>query len=137
MPTSATNRFIAASGKLQPYMDPENAREIEISLGNSLTLAAGTVLGEVTATPGVFKAYATGNADGSQTAKVILSYAVTTDASGNITIANEFGVTRKSCPAYYCGTFATGDLVGLDAGAVTTLGHLVIGTTSSGVLRIG
>jgi hypothetical protein len=136
MPTSATNTF-SANAKLQPYMDPENAREIEVQLGNSLTLAKGTILGEVTATPGVFKAYASGNVDGSQVAKVILSYGVTTDGSGNVTIANDQGVTRKYAPAYYSGTFATGDLTGLDATSLASLGHLVMGTTTSGVIRIG
>ena len=136
MPTSALNTYNAAADKLQPYMDPEEAREIQVQLGNSLTLAKGTILGEVTATPGVFKAYASGNSDGSQVAKLILAYSVTTDGSGNITIANELGVTRKSCPAYRKGVFATGDLTGLDATAISTLGRLVIGTSSSGVLSV-
>jgi hypothetical protein len=137
MPTSATNTYSAAA-KLQPYIDPENAREIEVNLGNSLTLAKGTLLGEVTATPGVFKAYASGNSDGSQVPKAILSYSVTTDGSGNVTLANDQGVVRKYAPAYYCGTFATGDLVGLDANAITVMGaRLVMGTTSSGVVRFG
>ncbi len=137
MPTTALNTYNAGL-KLQPFMNPKEAQEIVVQLGNSLTLAAGTLLGEVTATPNVFRAYASGNVDGSQVPKVILSYPVTTDASGNISIANEFGVTRKSCPAYYKGTFATGDLVGLDANAVTVMGsRLAIGTTSSGVIQLG
>jgi hypothetical protein len=136
MPTSALNTYNAASDKLQPFMDPEQAREIEVQLGNSLTLAKGTLLGEVTATPGVFAAYNNGNSNGTEVAKVILSYSVTTDGSGNISIANEMGVTRKSCPAYRKGIFATGDLTGLDAAGVTDLGRLVIGTTSSGVISV-
>jgi hypothetical protein len=92
-------------------------------------------LGEVTATPGVCGLQQRQlQRDGSRQSN--FSYSVTTDGSGNITIANELGVTRKSCPAYRKGTFATGDLTGLDAAGVTDLGRLVIGTTSSGVISV-
>ncbi|MBA3829878.1 MAG: hypothetical protein H0X33_13140 [Taibaiella sp.] len=67
-----------------------------------------------------------------------MSYPATSDGAGNITLANEFGVTRKYTPAYYCGTFACGDLVGLDTNAITVMGgRLVTGTTTNGVVRFG
>lgn len=42
---------------LQPYMNPEDANETDVALAPSQTLAAGTILGEVTASPGTYKAY--------------------------------------------------------------------------------
>jgi len=96
-----------------------------------------------TGTPGVFKAYAAGNTDGSQVPKLILVYPVTTDASGNITFGTatgggEFGQTYKSCPAYENGVFKTTDLAGLDANAVTVMGAMLTdGTLASGTIRIG
>lgn len=137
MPTTPVNTFSAAV--LVPmYPTPPSACQ-PVKLGNSLTLAKGTVLGEVTATPGTFKAYASGNVDGSETPKCILQYDSATDASGNITfgttaVGGEFGETHKVAPAYYGGAFKTSELVGFDANAATKLGgHLVSGTVADGV----
>src|SRR5437660_782881 len=121
MPTAAISTW-TPSNRLEPYVEPDQAPLINVALGNSLTLAKGTILGEVTATPGVYRAYAAGNVDGSQKAAVILSYTVTTDGSGNITIEGEWGATRKAAPVYIGGYFATADLTGLDANAVTVMG---------------
>lgn len=122
--------------KLEPYMTPNEAVTESVPFGASLTIARGTVLGIVTA-DGKWKAYATGNVDGSQTARGIAQYDFTTDASGNVTIAGDTGVTYHTAPVYIAGTFRTTELVGLDAGAVTALGRLVGGSTADGVLRIG
>jgi hypothetical protein len=122
--------------KLEPFEDPEGAVTDSVPFGPSLTIARGTVLGIKTA-DGAFYAYATGNADGTQTAKAIAMYDITTDASNNVTIGNDFGYTSKTGPIYKAGTFRTTELVGLDAGAVTSLGRLVSGTAADGVLRIG
>jgi hypothetical protein len=72
-----------------------------------------------------------------------LKYACKTDAQGYITegvqglgVGGEWGQRKISTPAYFCGLFATTDLVGLDARAVADLGRLWQGTVSSGVLRI-
>jgi hypothetical protein len=66
-----------------------------------------------------------------------------TDASGNITfsataatVGGPYGETFTTAPVYYKGTFATGDLVGLDAGAVSELGRLIQGTTTNGILEL-
>jgi hypothetical protein len=124
--------------RLVSLFNPEDARRITVKLPASITYAAGTVLGELTATPGTFKAYASGNADGSQEPKVLLEYACTTDAAGLITWGGgEFYEKQPGAPAYYCGTFACADLVGLDAGAVPKLGRLINGTATDGVLRVG
>jgi hypothetical protein len=92
----------------------------------------------LTATPGQFKAYASGNADGSQIPKGILQYACTTDGSGNITIANEQGLTQKAVPMYIGGIFKTTELTGLDANAVSVLnGNIVTGVLADGLFQFG
>lgn len=93
-------------------------------------------------TPGVYKAYASGNTDGSQVAKGILAYDVATDASGNITLGGqatggEWGQTEPSVPMYTMGTFYTSDLIGLDSNAVTNMGgHFLQGNVGGGILAI-
>jgi hypothetical protein len=137
MPTAALNTYSMAN-RLDPYYEANQANVIDVNLGASLTLAKGTILGELTATPGTFIAYASGNVDGSQTPKGILQYAVTTDGSGNITIANEVGITEKCAPMYISGIFKTTELTGLDANAVTKLGgNLVTGTVADGLFQFG
>jgi hypothetical protein len=137
MPTSATTQYSGI--RLDPYMDPDLARAFSVQLTASTTYAAGTVLGEVTATPGVFKAYASGSSDGSQNPRAILIYPCTTDGSGNITIPGEYGATLKSVPAFYTGTFRCEDITGLDATALTNNGtwKLIEGTTSAGIIKLG
>lgn len=122
--------------KLEPFERPAEAVTDSIPFGASLTIARGTVIGIVTA-DGKGKAYADGNSDGSQTAKAIAMYDFTTDASGNVTIANDTSVTYHTAPVYKAGTFRTSELTGLDAAAVTDLGRLLSGTVADGVLRIG
>lgn len=109
-------------------------------LGVSAAFSGGTSPAVAIAhtTPGVgpngaYAAYNSGNTDGTQTAKGILMYSCTVDALGNVS----YGAVRtyRGTPMWYKGTFATDDLVGLDAGAVTNLGgHLLKGTTTSGKL---
>jgi hypothetical protein len=124
--------------RLDPYMDPDDALEYAVNLQPSLTYPRGTVLAEVAATPGLFGPYATGGSGGLNIPKAILEYPAVTDASGNITIAGEQGMTRKDVPAYFAGTFACADLVGLDAGGVTAAGwRLINGSVTTGVVRLG
>lgn len=135
MPTTATSTW-SASGRLDPLFNPDDAIALNVALAGPGTFQRGTVLGEVTATPGTYKPYAAANADGSQNPAVILMYTVTVDGSGNVTLAGEFGQTQKGVPAYMGGVFRTQELVGLDANAVTKLGGaLVEGTVTSGIFR--
>jgi hypothetical protein len=136
MPTAPINTYGAQP--ITPFYNANGALMIEAAFGASLTLAKGTVIGELTATPGEFKAYATGNADGSETAKAILPWDITTDGSKNITIGGgEFGVTYKTIPVYVSGYFKTTELTGLDAaGMADFAGHLVSGVLSNGILCI-
>lgn len=107
-----------------------------VNIAPSLTLAKGTVLGELTATPGTYKAYAAANTDGSQVPKAILMYPVTTDALGNVTGIGDFGATYHTTPVYVSGEFKTTDLVGLDQNAVTVMvGRITDGTLANGHVR--
>jgi hypothetical protein len=135
MPT--TNVIGFTSARLDPVINPDDAMAsiVHVALAASQTLAAGTVLGQVTE-GGRYKAYASSNEDGSQAPKVILQYPATTDSSGVVTNASEWGATNGNLtvPAYTQGTFRTEELTGLDSNAIDKLGgHLVSGDTSTGI----
>lgn len=120
-----------AGEKLEPAMNPDLARTISVKLIASVTLAAGTVLGRVTAS-NLWKAYADGNSDGSQTARAILVYPVATDADGKHYIGaaatSEHGQYETSVPAYICGDFYDADLTGLDANGLADMyGRIILG----------
>lgn len=145
MPTTATTTYSA--DKLDPIYDPELAKLIHVKLQASTTFAKGTVLGEVTATPGTYAPYDDAVATGAQVARVILQYACITDASNNITYGTAtgggaWGETYLTAPVYYRGSFKTSELPqsgagSIDAAAVVDLGRLISGTTADGVLLIG
>lgn len=144
MPINPTSTW--GMGRLDPFMEPEEASEIAVALKTSTVFAKGTVLGELTANPGLFAPYATGNTDGTENPKVILRYDCMTDAAGWITFGSapvvagggeHPGSVTRSTDAFYSGIFKTTDLVGLDAGAVTKLGaKLISGTLANGIIMI-
>lgn len=109
----------------------------------SLTGGSATIAHTTTGSPaGVWKAYASGNSDGSQTPKGILQYDCVTDAYGNIYLGTSassgWGSSRKDAPVYVTGCFDTARLTGLDATALSNANwHLLSGSTSAGVLHIG
>lgn len=123
-----TFRFVEALGN-QP-VGAITAGALALTGGtNTLTINATSVVG-VTVTPGTFKAYASGNSDGSQVAKAISVYDLVTDSNGNITFGTTAGAfppladgtgQNTTAPVYVCGVFKTADLTGLDSGAVTNL----------------
>jgi len=138
MPTTAQNTF--SNQGLVPFMDPEQALSYHVKLPNSATVAKGTIIGEITASPGNYKAYASGSSDGSQIPKAITAYDVVVDSSGNHTIGGgSQGETSLTAPAYFAGTFRTTDLTGLDATAITNSPswRLISGSTADGILRLG
>jgi hypothetical protein len=134
MPSTA--QVIYGGSKLQPAYNPESALMLPFNIPASTTIAKGTLVGEVAASLGTVKAYASGNVDGSQIPIGAMAYDVISDASGNITIGGqvggEFGNTSKDCPVYVTGIFFTADLVGVDANAVTKLGRLLSGSVAAG-----
>lgn len=136
MPTSALHTFDPATYRLDPFYDAEDAEMINVNLADA-TYARGTVLGELTATPGKFAAYASGASDGSQTAKGFLRDACTV-SSGNVTLHDEVGITRKYASMYYSGIFKTSELTGLDAGGLEDLNaNLISGTLADGIVQLG
>lgn len=126
--------------KLEPLFNPAAARQLPVKLINSVSYVAGQVLGEVTATPGTFKAYASGNSDGSETPKCLLSVDTTTNSSGEHFFgqqaASEHGESHLHTFAFFSGAFKTSDLTGLDANAVTKLGRLLSGSVGNGILQL-
>ena len=137
MPTAATTTYTETG--LMPVYNPVGARQHNVALSDG-TYAAGTVLGELTATPGTFAAYADAAVDGTGVAKGFLQYAVVV-ASGIITMGTAagggpWGETRKHTPVYFSGAFRTVDLTGFDAAALADLnGHLVNGTVADGIVE--
>lgn len=134
MPTAASNTF--GNARLDPVYKSANALVHHVKLQASQTIAKGTVMGELTASPGTFKVYATGNADGSETAKCIMQYDVVTDASQKVTIGGgEAGQKYETAPVYFSGYFRTTELVGLDAAGIVDFGgHMVSGVVADGIV---
>lgn len=123
MPASAFRTFSAKM--LQPIKNPQGGHREVIRLKPSTVFAAYTVVGPITASPGVYGPYASGNVDGTQAATHILMYPCSTDASGNVskgdsTTGNEWGATELGAPAYRSGYFANEDIANLDAGLFTS-----------------
>jgi hypothetical protein len=134
MPTSASYTFSNAAVDPVINADDAMASMITVQLAASTTFAAGTVLGEITATPGVYKAYASGSSDGSQNPVGILRRAAVTDSSGHITNYDEWQDVGLGAAIFTQGVFRTQDLTGLDANAVSKLGgHLLEGSVTTGL----
>ena len=138
MPTAPIQTW--AMGRLDPFMDPDHAYEIAVNLKPSTTYAKGTLLGELTATPGVFAPYASGAGDGSQNPKLLLRYDCVTDAQGMITYgtgpagaSEHVGQTTRSTNAFYSGTFKTTDVPNLDQAALDKIGRLISGVLANGI----
>jgi hypothetical protein len=141
MPTTPTLTFTNTG--IIPFYGGIQPRSQGFKLPNSVAYLKGTVVGELTASPGTVKAYASGNVDGSQNPKGILQHDYATDAAGNITLgpaagASEWGQTQPYADVFYSGDFATGELVGLDAAAITNSGgwRLLNGTVTNGIIRL-
>lgn len=120
MPLLPTTTF--SCSELLPAVPHESYPSFEIN-GNLApgTYVAGQVLGELTATPGTFGAYATANVDGTGVAKAIMRYPATVDPQGNVSQEGEHGATRKFAPMYVAGAFRETDLTGLDNDALADL----------------
>ncbi len=142
MPTSPISTY--GAGRVDPLRYSDDVIMKAVNLKASTTFPQGTILGEITATPGTYGPYASGNSDGSQNPALILQYACVTDALGNITLGTgaagqEWSQTSKGAPCYVPNgqVWSCADLVGLDANAVTKLGGVLLeGTVSAGEVRL-
>jgi hypothetical protein len=142
MPTSAQYTFEPGTAKLDPIYPNSGARTMNVKLSAG-TYTRGVTLGELTASPGTYAAYASGNTDGTQNPKGLLQYSCVVDGSGNVTLAGEFGQTQLGVPMYVGGgaIFDTTQLSVSGGGAITTAvitalgGSLVEGTAAAGQLR--
>jgi hypothetical protein len=136
MPNTFSNQY-GNQGLIPVFDHGMKAEQHRIKLGNSLTVAKGTVMGQITAT-GLWIPYLTGAADGSQIPKCVLTYDTVTDASGNHTIGGgQQGETYLDTPAYFGGDFNAADLTGLDAGALTAGKWIQLwGSITTGVIRM-
>ena len=115
--------------QLLPFKYPARALTDAYQPAPSLTVARGTIMGQITAT-GLVTPYAAANTDGSQVPLGPVMYDFTTDVNSLITLGSgtgtgvSFGIAQPhdvSIPIYLCGIFLEADLTGLDAGAVTAL----------------
>lgn len=142
MPTAAILTFTGQ--KCEPCQNPDQARQEAVRISASKTLAAGTVLGQVTS-GGLFEAYSDADSPaGVGVARGILVYAVISDAASLLTFgttaasAGEFGEKHLSVPMWISGDFEAADLTGLDANGLADLqGRVVRGTISAGQIHIG
>jgi len=126
--------------RLDPVINPREAvaSMIQATLPPNVSYPQGQLLGELTATPGTYKAYVPGAAvtDGSQNPTAILQYPCVTDANGNVTNIGEWGYPEPSTPVFTQGYFRCQELTGLDANAVTKMGgRLVEGSVTTGLFR--
>ena len=140
--------------QLQPAFPAQHTvlPEIAVRLAPSTTYPMGCLLGEITATPGVYGLYVAANSDGTQNAKLLMHRACVTDASSNVSFGatatgGEFGQVAQTAPAYFDGVFRTLDLLQTGAGAldatavlktdVRHIGLMLQGTLANGLIKIG
>jgi hypothetical protein len=125
---------------LQPAQFPEDARWTAGRFAPNQTLAAGTLLGKITAS-GLLSAYVDANADGTQTAVGILKFPIKTDANSRVffitgaTAAVETDTihSHNTAPYFVSGVFDPADLTGSDAAGLV---DLKASTMPSGFIRI-
>lgn len=136
MPTSASSDFTI--GKLEPAYAPQLAQTDVFKVASG-SYVAGTVCGIVSST-GAAKAYADGNNDGSQTAKIIAVYDMYSDGT-HVSLTNDSallpGETNTGAPFYISGFFECAELTGLDANGIADMSARLIGAnTVSGILAL-
>lgn len=139
MPT--TNLYTIPQVKLEPIQAPELARTLAAKFQANATITKGTLLGEVSATPGVYAAYNHSAGDGLQVVKGIAMYDVSTDAAGLVTnLGGLIPSANLSAPIYYGGYFACGDVANateLDDAIAAGHCRLVQGTSTTGIFALG
>lgn len=108
---------------------------------NNLTGSSPTITATHTTTGvanNAWNAYASGNSDGTQTARAILPVDVAVDPTGGIWLGSAVGSGSQvrnmtEAVATNGGQWNIADLIGLDAAAVASLGQLISGSLASGI----
>jgi hypothetical protein len=145
MPTAATSSFEPSLNRLDPVFSPMFAKVLNVSLNaptsGTTVYSRGTLVAEFsnTASVGIYAGYSSTATNGLQTPKGILQYTVTIDTNGNVALAGEFGQQQRGAPMYMPGmaVWRVGDLIGLDANALTVLnGAYVEGSSTGGLVQI-
>jgi hypothetical protein len=138
MPTTATT---FNGNQIIPFY-PDEAKTMSIRIAASKTIAAGTLMAQNSST-GKWEAYSSGGSNGLNVARAILQFDIVSDSNGLCVMGDqatsEYGQKMANVPAFYCGTFRKGDLVGLDSTGVTGLGARYITggpTAADDLLRI-
>lgn len=126
-----------------------------VTIGNGSITGGGSYLvatasAGAAGSNGTYKACLSSSTDGSQTAKAILEFDAATDSSGNITLGTASGGGDKGQTAlgntvsvFVSGTFNTQDLQQtagagqLTEAAAASLGRIVEGSVTLGLLRVG
>lgn len=128
---SSTPILTFEQDRVTPIKGSSHTDAIPLATG---TYAAGTLVGQISASLGKYGAYASGHSDGTQVPEYILEYACYVDSSGNITFGTnlnsttggEWGQSYLTAPAYKGGEFSIADLPNLDANAATVMGARVL-----------
>lgn len=134
MPTTATLAFSQA--RLEPAAAGELAAMTNVPMVSG-TYVHGQLLGQVTSSE-KFTTYNSGSSDGSQTAAVLAIYDMVVDSSGNVTIGSgtEWAQSYPTAPVYIGGYFACEDIPNLTSAAAASLGRIVYGDVTEGLLRV-
>jgi hypothetical protein len=108
---------------VNPVYSIDDQISLTFKLKASVTYPAGSLVGEVTATPGTFGLYASGNSDGTQNPKAVLDVDYITDAAGLIymgaQVGGQQGETATEARGWFSGAFRMSDVPNLDATAIT------------------
>jgi hypothetical protein len=110
---------------VNPVYSIDDQITLTFKLKASTTYPAGSLVGEVTATPGTFGLYASGNSDGTQNPKAVLDVDYITDAAGLMYMGSQVR-------GWFSGAFRMSDVPNLDAAAVTNGAfRILFGTVAS------
>lgn len=138
MPT--TNIFDYTIVKVEPTVKADQVHTVAALFQPSVTVPRGSLMGELTASPGVYVPYDHTAVDGRQVLKGLNPYDITTDANGYITNAGGPMATQKlNSPVYTSGDYNCADVANiteLDDAIAAGYCKLIQGTATTGIFRL-
>lgn len=111
----ATLVYEHSGAKLEPFINPQDARTFAVQMAANLTVVKGERLGQLTAN-GKYTNYDDGGAGGAEVAKAIAVYSFVTDASGNVFYGTDVPTTgptadpQPTAEVYWKGDFLKSEL---------------------------